>query len=100
MLTRYANDTDSCLKVHVKFKLVIWCFWRYSFNGDRTTERAYRGICCSTLPIFHKQACLHTAQARDQYYKTEYAITQITARFWFIIIGDKWVQISTYLHLH
>ena len=33
---------------------------------------------------------------RDQYYKTEYAITQITARFWFIIIGVKWVQTSTY----
>ena len=33
---------------------------------------------------------------RDQYYKTEYAITQITARFWFIIKGAKWVQPSAY----
>ena len=35
----------------------------------------------------------------DQYYKTEYAVTQITARFWFIIVGAKWVQTSTFFHL-
>ena len=35
----------------------------------------------------------------DQYYKTEYTITQIMTRFWFIITGNNWVQTSTYLHL-
>ena len=40
-----------------------------------------------------------TSSFWDQYCKTYVAIRQFTATFWCIILGAKWVQNNTYLHL-
>ena len=34
-----------------------------------------------------------------QNYKTDFAVTQLMARFWYIVWRAKWVQNSTYLDL-
>ena len=37
----------------------------------------------------------HRSTLRDKYYKTDFAVTQLTAKFWCIIWGAQWCQPST-----
>ena len=46
-----------------------------------------------------RQNQFYSIGTRDQYYKTDFAVTQFAARFWCIIWGAKWAC-TTYLYLH
>ena len=92
-LNKSYEKTSSLTTWHLHYCKKIGTLKSHSHNG----AMVLRGI---NWMVIYLPKNLTSKTAKDQFYKTDFAVTQLMARFWRIIWrGVKRVQPSTYLQL-